>query len=49
MTTTMPQGALLPTPGLTIGNGSNWVLTLDGDRKGLTNVGLVLTYQASDQ
>jgi hypothetical protein len=46
---TLTEGALLPTPGLTIGNGSNWVLTLDGDRTGLTNVGLVLTYQASDQ
>jgi hypothetical protein len=46
---TLTEGALLPTPGLSIGNGSNWVLKLNGDREGLSNIGLVLTYQASDQ
>jgi hypothetical protein len=46
---TLTEGALLPTPGLSIGNGSNWILKLNGDREGLSNIGLVLTYQASDQ
>jgi hypothetical protein len=42
------DGTLLPTPGLTIGaDGATPVtFTVDGDRAGLRNVGLVLTYQA---
>ncbi|OLB74336.1 MAG: hypothetical protein AUI14_23825 [Actinobacteria bacterium 13_2_20CM_2_71_6] len=42
---------LLPTPGLTVGGGttSNWTFTLSGDKEHLSNIGLVLTYQARVQ
>jgi hypothetical protein len=47
----LTDGKLVPTPGLTVGdNGeSTWTFQLDGDKQALTNLGLVLTYQAGVQ